>query len=143
MEYISDCFMLNILTQTDVIASHMISRAFSPQLLKGEASLESEMDREHLSSTLWSSGWYPLWFLQYLSNKDQMLRYICCLCVSDVLDTPSSNDITAVQKAKTLYKSCINESKCLLNLLRIGYINIIKESHLHSQLYLRPPSYYA
>lgn len=36
------------------------------------------------------------------------------LCVSDVLDTPSTNDIPAVQKAKTLYRSCINESKCPL-----------------------------
>ncbi|NXG58706.1 NEP protein, partial [Hemiprocne comata] len=30
--------------------------------------------------------------------------------LKDVLDTPSSNDITAVQKAKTLYRSCINET---------------------------------
>lgn len=118
--------MLNIRTQTDVTASHIISRAFSPQLLKGKASLELEMDEEHLSSTLWSLGWYPLWFLQYLSNKDQILRYIHCLCVSDVLDVPSNNDIPAVQKAKTLYRSCINESKCFLNLLHVGYINIIQ-----------------
>uniref|UniRef100_A0A8B9NHJ8 Neprilysin n=1 Tax=Accipiter nisus TaxID=211598 RepID=A0A8B9NHJ8_9AVES len=102
--------MLNLLTQTDAIASHVISKVFYPWLLKGKASLEFEMDAEYLLSTLWSSGWYPLWFLQYLSNKDQILRYICCLCVSDVLDTPSSNDITAVQKAKTLYRSCINET---------------------------------
>ncbi|OWK52337.1 Neprilysin [Lonchura striata] len=32
------------------------------------------------------------------------------LCVSDVLDTPSTSDIPAVQKAKTLYRSCINET---------------------------------
>ncbi|NXT17804.1 NEP protein, partial [Syrrhaptes paradoxus] len=30
--------------------------------------------------------------------------------LKDVLDVPSSNDITAVQKAKTLYRSCINET---------------------------------
>ncbi|KAM6127447.1 LOW QUALITY PROTEIN: neprilysin [Phoenicopterus ruber ruber] len=30
--------------------------------------------------------------------------------LKDVLDAPSSNDITAVQKAKTLYRSCINET---------------------------------
>lgn len=32
---------------------------------------------------------------------------------SDVLDKENSNDIPAIQKAKTLYKSCINESKFL------------------------------
>ncbi|NWV08942.1 NEP protein, partial [Ptilonorhynchus violaceus] len=30
--------------------------------------------------------------------------------LKDVLDTPSTNDIPAVQKAKTLYRSCINET---------------------------------
>lgn len=60
--------------------------------------------------------------LQDLPNKEQIFRAICRLCVSDVLATPSSNDISAVQKAKTLYRSCINESKCLLTLLHVGYI---------------------
>lgn len=42
------------------------------------------------------------------------------VCVSDVLDTPSTNDIPAVQKAKTLYRSCINESECPLGALHTG-----------------------
>lgn len=46
------------------------------------------------------------------------------LSVSDVLDTPSSNDIAAVQKAKTLYRSCINESKCLLAGVQRGELNL-------------------
>lgn len=64
--------------------------------------------------------------LQDLPNKEQIFRAICRLCVSDVLATPSSNDISAVQKAKTLYRSCINESKCLLTLLHVGYIHVIQ-----------------
>lgn len=32
--------------------------------------------------------------------------------ISDVLQEPKTEDIVAVQKAKTLYRSCINESKC-------------------------------
>ncbi|XP_075274555.1 neprilysin isoform X2 [Opisthocomus hoazin] len=43
------------------------------------------------------------------SNFD-ILRDELEVVLKDVLDTPSSNDITAVQKAKTLYKSCINET---------------------------------
>lgn len=61
-------FMVSILTQTDGIASQIISRAFPPQLLKGKASLELGMGAEYLLSTLWSSGWSPLWFPQCLPN---------------------------------------------------------------------------
>ncbi|POI31592.1 hypothetical protein CIB84_004657, partial [Bambusicola thoracicus] len=43
------------------------------------------------------------------SNFD-ILRDELEVVLKDVLDTPSGNDITAVQKAKTLYKSCINET---------------------------------
>ncbi|XP_032855986.1 neprilysin [Tyto alba] len=43
------------------------------------------------------------------SNFD-ILRDELEVVLKDVLDTPSRNDITAVQKAKTLYRSCINES---------------------------------
>ncbi|NXX18528.1 NEP protein, partial [Podargus strigoides] len=43
------------------------------------------------------------------SNFD-ILRDELEVVLKDVLDTPSSNDITAVQKAKTLYRSCINET---------------------------------
>lgn len=78
--------------------------------------------------TLTASPWLQ-WrdgFLQDLSSEEHIFRSICCLCVSDVLDTPSSNDITAVQKAKTLYRSCINESKCPLTLLHVRYRNIIQ-----------------
>ena len=34
--------------------------------------------------------------------------------ISDVLQEPKTEDIIAVQKAKMLYRSCINESKCCL-----------------------------
>ncbi|OPJ85456.1 neprilysin [Patagioenas fasciata monilis] len=43
------------------------------------------------------------------SNFD-ILRDELEVVLKDVLDTPSSNDISAVQKAKTLYRSCINET---------------------------------
>ncbi|NXQ97662.1 NEP protein, partial [Sagittarius serpentarius] len=43
------------------------------------------------------------------SNFD-ILRDELEVVLKDVLDTPSSSDITAVQKAKTLYRSCINET---------------------------------
>ncbi|NXI48765.1 NEP protein, partial [Chloroceryle aenea] len=43
------------------------------------------------------------------SNFD-ILRDELEVVLKDVLDTPSSNDIPAVQKAKTLYRSCINET---------------------------------
>ncbi|XP_075013774.1 neprilysin [Calonectris borealis] len=43
------------------------------------------------------------------SNFD-ILRDELEVVLKDVLDTPSSDDITAVQKAKTLYRSCINET---------------------------------
>ncbi|NXS54192.1 NEP protein, partial [Brachypteracias leptosomus] len=43
------------------------------------------------------------------SNFD-ILRDELEVVLKDVLDTPSSNDITAVQKAKTLYRSCLNET---------------------------------
>ncbi|KAM9007205.1 neprilysin isoform 1-T2 [Ara ararauna] len=43
------------------------------------------------------------------SNFD-ILRDELEVVLKDVLDTPSTNDITAVQKAKTLYRSCINET---------------------------------
>ncbi|NXF32543.1 NEP protein, partial [Nyctibius bracteatus] len=43
------------------------------------------------------------------SNFD-ILRDELEVVLKDVLDTPSSKDITAVQKAKTLYRSCINET---------------------------------
>ncbi|XP_074768637.1 neprilysin [Athene noctua] len=43
------------------------------------------------------------------SNFD-ILRDELEVVLKDVLDTPGSNDITAVQKAKTLYRSCINET---------------------------------
>ncbi|NXX62665.1 NEP protein, partial [Scopus umbretta] len=43
------------------------------------------------------------------SNFD-ILRDELEVVLKDVLDTPRSNDITAVQKAKTLYRSCINET---------------------------------
>ncbi|NWU63831.1 NEP protein, partial [Pterocles burchelli] len=43
------------------------------------------------------------------SNFD-ILRDELEVVLKDVLDVPSSNDITAVQKAKTLYRSCINET---------------------------------
>ncbi|KAF2978036.1 hypothetical protein EK904_013887 [Melospiza melodia maxima] len=43
------------------------------------------------------------------SNFD-ILRDELEVVLKDVLDTPSTNDIPAVQKAKTLYRSCINES---------------------------------
>ncbi|KFQ25532.1 PREDICTED: neprilysin [Merops nubicus] len=43
------------------------------------------------------------------SNFD-ILRDELEVVLKDVLDKPSSNDITAVQKAKTLYRSCINET---------------------------------
>uniref|UniRef100_A0A8B9VYM5 Endothelin-converting enzyme 1 n=1 Tax=Anas zonorhyncha TaxID=75864 RepID=A0A8B9VYM5_9AVES len=43
------------------------------------------------------------------SNFD-ILRDELEVVLKDVLDTPKSNDITAVQKAKTLYSSCINET---------------------------------
>ncbi|KAM6389183.1 neprilysin isoform 1-T4 [Pluvialis apricaria] len=43
------------------------------------------------------------------SNFD-ILRDELEVVLKDVLDVPSNNDITAVQKAKTLYRSCINET---------------------------------
>ncbi|XP_025913557.1 neprilysin isoform X2 [Apteryx mantelli] len=43
------------------------------------------------------------------SNFD-ILRDELEVVLKDVLDKPNSNDITAVQKAKTLYRSCINET---------------------------------
>ncbi|NXJ95124.1 NEP protein, partial [Corythaixoides concolor] len=43
------------------------------------------------------------------SNFD-ILRDELEVVLKDVLDTPSSKDIEAVQKAKTLYRSCINET---------------------------------
>ncbi|NWR57767.1 NEP protein, partial [Bucorvus abyssinicus] len=43
------------------------------------------------------------------SNFD-ILRDELEVVLKDVLDTPSTNDIAAVQKAKTLYRSCINET---------------------------------
>ncbi|XP_061861588.1 neprilysin isoform X3 [Colius striatus] len=43
------------------------------------------------------------------SNFD-ILRDELEVVLKDVLDTSSSNDIAAVQKAKTLYRSCINET---------------------------------
>ncbi|NXD25229.1 NEP protein, partial [Spelaeornis formosus] len=43
------------------------------------------------------------------SNFD-ILRDELEVVLKDVLDTPSTNDIPAVQKAKTLYRSCINET---------------------------------
>ncbi|NXN96238.1 NEP protein, partial [Rhinopomastus cyanomelas] len=43
------------------------------------------------------------------SNFD-ILRDELEVVLKDVLDTPSSNDIAAVQKAKTLYRSCVNET---------------------------------
>ncbi|KAK2538547.1 Mme [Columba guinea] len=43
------------------------------------------------------------------SNFD-ILRDELEVVLKDVLATPSSNDISAVQKAKTLYRSCINET---------------------------------
>ncbi|NWU96320.1 NEP protein, partial [Upupa epops] len=43
------------------------------------------------------------------SNFD-ILRDELEVVLKDVLDRPSSNDITAVQKARTLYRSCINET---------------------------------
>ncbi|KAI1236050.1 hypothetical protein IHE44_0002146 [Lamprotornis superbus] len=43
------------------------------------------------------------------SNFD-ILRDELEVVLKDVLDTPSTNDIPAVQKAKTLYRSCINEN---------------------------------
>ncbi|XP_065604343.1 neprilysin isoform X1 [Cyrtonyx montezumae] len=43
------------------------------------------------------------------SNFD-ILRDELEVVLKDVLDTPSSSDITAVQKAKTLYRSCVNET---------------------------------
>ncbi|OXB73430.1 UNVERIFIED_CONTAM: hypothetical protein H355_015158 [Colinus virginianus] len=43
------------------------------------------------------------------SNFD-ILRDELEVVLKDVLDTPSSGDIAAVQKAKTLYRSCVNET---------------------------------
>ncbi|NXP02667.1 NEP protein, partial [Thinocorus orbignyianus] len=43
------------------------------------------------------------------SNFD-ILRDELEVVLKDVLDVPSNNDIPAVQKAKTLYRSCINET---------------------------------
>uniref|UniRef100_A0A8C3JD42 Neprilysin n=1 Tax=Calidris pygmaea TaxID=425635 RepID=A0A8C3JD42_9CHAR len=43
------------------------------------------------------------------SNFD-ILRDELEVVLKDVLDVPSNNDIAAVQKAKTLYRSCINET---------------------------------
>ncbi|NXO65766.1 NEP protein, partial [Phainopepla nitens] len=43
------------------------------------------------------------------SNFD-ILRDQLEVVLKDVLDSPSTNDIPAVQKAKTLYRSCINET---------------------------------
>ncbi|NXB42930.1 NEP protein, partial [Leucopsar rothschildi] len=43
------------------------------------------------------------------SNFD-ILRDELEVVLKDVLDTPSTSDIPAVQKAKTLYRSCINET---------------------------------
>ncbi|NXW67282.1 NEP protein, partial [Hirundo rustica] len=43
------------------------------------------------------------------SNFD-ILRDELEVVLKDVLDTPSTNDIPAVQKAKTLYRSCVNET---------------------------------
>ncbi|NXV19883.1 NEP protein, partial [Cepphus grylle] len=43
------------------------------------------------------------------SNFD-ILRDELEVVLKDVLEIPSNNDITAVQKAKTLYRSCINET---------------------------------
>ncbi|XP_017690891.1 PREDICTED: neprilysin-like, partial [Lepidothrix coronata] len=43
------------------------------------------------------------------SNFD-ILRDELEVVLKDVLDTPSTKDIPAVQKAKTLYRSCINET---------------------------------
>ncbi|NWV84991.1 NEP protein, partial [Dasyornis broadbenti] len=43
------------------------------------------------------------------SNFD-ILRDELEVVLKDVLDSPSTNDIPAVQKAKTLYRSCINET---------------------------------
>ncbi|NXC98539.1 NEP protein, partial [Certhia familiaris] len=43
------------------------------------------------------------------SNFD-ILRDELEVVLKDVLDTPNTNDIPAVQKAKTLYRSCINET---------------------------------
>ncbi|NWR51505.1 NEP protein, partial [Regulus satrapa] len=43
------------------------------------------------------------------SNFD-ILRDELEVVLKDVLDAPSTNDIPAVQKAKTLYRSCINET---------------------------------
>ncbi|XP_071608982.1 neprilysin isoform X2 [Heliangelus exortis] len=43
------------------------------------------------------------------SNFD-ILRDELEVVLKDVLDTPSNSDIAAVQKAKTLYRSCINET---------------------------------
>lgn len=39
------------------------------------------------------------------------MHFIKCP-IADVLQEPKSDDIVAVQKAKTLYRSCINECKC-------------------------------
>lgn len=38
--------------------------------------------------------------------------------ISDVLEEPKTEDIVAVQKAKTLYRSCMNECKCSLPQIR-------------------------
>lgn len=41
-----------------------------------------------------------------------MLMYFIKRPISDVLQEPKTEDIIAVQKAKTLYRSCLNECKC-------------------------------
>jgi neprilysin len=40
-----------------------------------------------------------------------MLMHVTKFLISDVLQEPKTEDIVAVQKAKTLYRSCINECK--------------------------------
>ena len=47
------------------------------------------------------------------SNFD-ILRDELEVVLKDVLQEPKTEDIIAVQKAKMLYRSCINESKCSL-----------------------------
>lgn len=58
--------------------------------------------------------------LHYVSH---LVIYIP-LSFSDVLEKKDSKDIEAVAKAKTLYRSCINESKLLAKLPQLRVMNI-------------------
>lgn len=59
-----------------------------------------------------------LFFWTHIANVNYSCKWaILLMCfikcsISDVLQEPKTEDIVAVQKAKTLYRSCINECKC-------------------------------